>query len=128
MHHDRQQDLDKSFVSFAPGYWSDLGVSPEEWNSYTWQLKNRINSLSQLEEHLVLSEEERNGVLLSGTKLAMSITPHFFNLIDRDDPNCPIRRQVIPRVEETWTEESEMATARRDLESAELARSFGELT
>ena len=43
------------------------------------------------------------------TKLALAITPHFFNLIDRDDPDCPIRRQVIPRIEETWTSPYEMA-------------------
>jgi lysine 2,3-aminomutase len=39
----------------------------------------------------------------------MAITPHFFNLIDREDPNCPIRRQVIPRVEETWEADYEMS-------------------
>ncbi len=109
MHHDRQNDLNKSFQSFAPGYWANQGVSAEDWNNPTWQLKNRITSLSGLEEHINLSEEERNGVILSGTKLAMAITPHFFNLIDRDDPECPIRRQIIPRVEETWTSEHEMA-------------------
>lgn len=109
MHHDPKQDLEKRFRSFAPGYWADSGVTPEQWNDYRWQLKNRVTSLSQLEEHLNLSDEERNGVLLSGTKLAMAITPHFFNLIDRDDPDCPIRRQVIPRIEETWEADFEMA-------------------
>ena len=39
----------------------------------------------------------------------MAITPHFFNLIDRDDPDCPIRRQVIPRIEEGWNAPEEMA-------------------
>ena len=48
-----------------------------------------------------LSEEERAGVPASATKLALAITPYFFNLIDRDNPDCPIRRQVIPRFEET---------------------------
>lgn len=109
MHHDTALDLEKSFRSHAPGYWKDQGVSMEEWNSHTWQLKNRVTSLKQLEQHLNLSEEERNGVLLSGTKLAMAITPHFFNLTDKDDPDCPIRRQVIPRVEETWVSPYEMA-------------------
>lgn len=109
MHHDTALDLEKTFHSHAPGYWKDRGVSEEEWNSHIWQLKNRVTSLKQLEEHLNLSEEERSGVLLSGTKLAMAITPHFFNLIDRDDPDCPIRRQVIPRVEETWVSPYEMA-------------------
>ncbi len=109
MHHNRQQDLQKEFISHAPGYWNGQEIPAEDWNSAKWQLKHRINSLAQLEEHLNLSEEERNGVILSGTKLAMSITPHFFNLIDKDDPNCPIRRQIIPRVEETWTSDYEMS-------------------
>lgn len=109
MHHLRDQDLKKKFISHAPGYWADSSVTDEEWNSYTWQLKNRVTSLAGLEKHLNLSEEERSGVILSGSKLAMAITPHFFNLIDRDDPDCPIRRQIIPRVEETWISEYEMA-------------------
>ena len=109
MHHPLSSDLKKTFLSHAPGYWADRGISPEDWNNHIWQLKNRITTLHQLEEHLVLSEDERNGVILSGTKLAMAITPHFFNLIDRDDPECPIRKQVIPRVEETWTSPYEMA-------------------
>jgi len=109
MHHDPATDLEKSFRSHAPGYWAGRGVSDAEWMSHSWQLRNRITSLAQLEEHLVLSEEERSGVLLSGTKLAMSITPHFFNLVDRKDPDCPVRRQVIPRVEESWTSPHEMS-------------------
>jgi len=109
MHHDPAADLDKTFRSHAPGYWAGRNVPAEEWNDPTWQLKNRITTLAKLEEHLVLSEEERSGVILSGTKLAMAITPHFFNLIDREDPDCPIRRQVIPRVEETWTSPHEMS-------------------
>lgn len=96
----------KAFRSHAPGYWE--GQQVDDWNSHTWQLKNRVTSLAQLEQHIVLSEEERAGVLLSGNKLAMAITPHYFNLIDPNDPGCPIRRQVIPRIEETWDNEEEM--------------------
>jgi lysine 2,3-aminomutase len=73
------------------------------WHEARWQLRNRVDSLADLEARLKLSDIERAGVLLAGNKLAMSITPHFFNLIDRDDPECPIRRQVIPRIEEGWT-------------------------
>ena len=102
-----------NFQSHAPGYWSNEDPtrenSSENWNSHTWQLKNRITSLAALEKYLNLSEEERAGVLLSGNKLAMAITPHFFNLIDKDDPGCPIRRQMIPRIEETLTDPSEMS-------------------
>jgi lysine 2,3-aminomutase len=97
----------KSFISHTPGYWPE--TSPEQWNDWKWQLKNRVTSLAQLEQHLVLSKEERAGVLLSGNKLALAVTPHFFNLIERDNPDCPIRRQVIPRIEETWTSPYEMS-------------------
>jgi len=100
---------EKAFVSHAPGYWKDRGVSQSDWDSHTWQLKNRVTTLAQLEQHLVLSDEERAGVLLSGNKLAMAITPHYFNLIHPTDPDCPIRRQVIPRIEETWEDPAEMA-------------------
>ena len=98
-----------SFTSPAPGYWADENVSAEDWNSAKWQLKNRVSSLEQIEKHLTLSEEERAGILLTGTKLATAVTPHFFNLIHPTDPDCPIRRQVIPRIEETYTDASEMA-------------------
>jgi len=106
MHVDRF-DADKEFRSYAPGYWADEEIP--DWNSWTWQLKNRVTTLPDLERHLNLTREERSGVLLSGNKLAMAITPHFMNLIDRDDPNCPIRRQVVPRIEETWEADYEMA-------------------
>ncbi|MEX2579417.1 MAG: KamA family radical SAM protein [Verrucomicrobiales bacterium] len=109
MRHAPEHDLEKEFRSHAPGYWTGRGVDKDDWNSHAWQLRNRITSLEQLEEHLDLSEEERNGVILSGTKLAMAITPHFFNLIDRDDPDCPIRRQVVPRVEETLVSPYELS-------------------
>lgn len=98
---------DITFQSHAPGYWPENAA--EHWNDHVWQLKNRITSLAALEQHLTLTEEERAGVLLSGNKLAMAITPHFFNLVDKDDPHCPIRRQVIPRIEETLTDSAEMS-------------------
>lgn len=94
------------FSSHAPGYWP---AETDDWDNWRWQMKNRITSLEGLETHLNLSHEERAGVLLSGTKLAMGITPHYFNLIERDNPDCPIRRQVIPRMEETLETPGEMA-------------------
>ena len=67
----------KEFRSAGRGFWHD--VSDADWNDWKWQLKNRVTTLAKLEEHLVLSEDERAGVLLSGDKLALAITPHFFN-------------------------------------------------
>src|SRR5207248_11446526 len=90
--------------------WSgNNAVAPERWTDWKWQLKNLVTSLGQLEQHLALADEERSGVLLSGDKLALAITPHFFNLIPPSDPEDPIRRQVIPRIEETWSSSYDLA-------------------
>ncbi len=95
------------FVSHAPGHWPEIPA--EKWNDWRWQLKNRVTTLDQLERHLRLVPEERAGAILAGSKLSLGITPHFFNLIDPDDPGCPIRRQVVPRLEEGTTAPWEMA-------------------
>jgi len=103
----RSAALSKGFTSAAPGYWA--GENLDRWDDFTWQLKNRVTSLPQLEKHLVLTEAERAGVLLSGSKLALAVTPHFFNLVHPTDPDCPIRRQVIPRIEESFEDPDELA-------------------
>ena len=88
------------------GHWAD--VSAEEWNNWKWQLRNRVTKLEQLEQYMELTAEERAGCLFAKDKLAMAITPYFFNLIDPEDPNCPVRRQVIPRSGEMQTAPEEM--------------------
>jgi lysine 2,3-aminomutase len=101
---DPHQELSvlKQFHSAGRGFWSD--VSNSDWNDFRWQLKHRITSLEQLRRLLpTLTPEEEAGTRLANTKLALAITPYFFNLIDSSDENCPIRRQVIPRIEETRT-------------------------
>ena len=100
-------DHEVKFRTHAPGFWPE--IPGETWNSAQWQLKHRVQRLDEMEEKVILTEEERAGILLTGTKLASAVTPHFFNLIDPEDPNCPIRRQVIPRVEESWENPEEMS-------------------
>jgi lysine 2,3-aminomutase len=96
-----------TFSPSYPGHWPD--TTPEQWNDWTWQLRHRVSSLQDLEKHLKLSPEERAGALLTGSKLATAITPHFFNLIDPNDPDCPLRRQVVPRLEESSYSVDEMS-------------------
>jgi lysine 2,3-aminomutase len=102
------RDSLKDFRSAGRGFWSD--VPDSDWNDFRWQLKNRITNLEQLRRYLpTLTPEEEAGTRLANTKLALAITPYFFNLIDPSDENCPIRRQVIPRIEETTVASWEMA-------------------
>jgi lysine 2,3-aminomutase len=92
----------KEFKPAGRGFGSD--VSDKDWNDWRWQLKNRIGTLAQLERLMpTLTPEEYAGTQLANSKLALGITPYFFNLIDPADEHCPIRRQVVPRLEETAT-------------------------
>lgn len=97
----------KQFHSAGRGFWHD--VADSDWNDWRWQLKNRITTLGQLERLMpTLTPEEYAGTQLANHKLALAITPYFFNLIDPADEFCPIRWQVLPRVEETRTAAWEM--------------------
>jgi lysine 2,3-aminomutase len=96
----------KKFIPAPRLFWKD--VSDEDWNNWQWQLRNRITTLGQLKSLIPLTPEEEDGVLLAGKRLAMAITPYFFNLIDANNPACPIRRQIIPRVEEMNVDPAEL--------------------
>ncbi|MBI5892656.1 MAG: lysine 2,3-aminomutase [Deltaproteobacteria bacterium] len=70
------------------------------WNDWKWQVKNRITTLDEIKSLLSLTPEEEEGIKRSGGRLAMAITPYFFSLIDKTDPDCPIRKQSVPRINE----------------------------
>ena len=88
------------------GLWQHVPES--NWRDWIWQLKNRITTVEQLETLMTLTADEKAGCAFANQKLALAITPYFFNLIDRYDPNCPIRKQVIPRAGEMVVSEGEM--------------------
>jgi lysine 2,3-aminomutase len=84
-------------VSRRAPLWAD--VPDEKWNDWRWQLSHRVNELSEIEQVLNLTDDEREG-LSAPDKFRVDITPYFISLIDPDDPTDPIRRQVIPTARE----------------------------
>ena len=88
------------------GYWAD--VPAEQWRDYRWQLRNRVTTVERLRDFIDLTPEEEAGCAHANKKLALAITPYFFNLIDVDDPDCPIRKQLIPRGEEMHVSPEEL--------------------
>jgi lysine 2,3-aminomutase len=71
----------------------------DEWKD---QIKNQINTLEKLEEIINLTEPERQAIKKLDTH--WGTTPYFASLMDKDDPECPIRRQVVPSLEEEKNE------------------------
>ena len=71
----------------------------EEWLE---QMDNQVNTLEKLEKYINLSAEEKEAIETLKTKWGTS--PYFASLMDKDDPNCPIRKQVIPSMKEQVNE------------------------
>jgi lysine 2,3-aminomutase len=70
-------------------------VPAEKWNDWRWQISHRLNSVEDFEQVLTLSDSERQALSTKGL-FRVEITPYYVSLIDPNDPNDPIRRQVIP--------------------------------
>jgi lysine 2,3-aminomutase len=83
-------------------------VPDEKWDDWRWQMSHRLNTIEELGQVLRLTPEEEEGVRASH-RFRLDITPYFASLIDSDDPDCPLRRQVVPTGRELTGYESMMA-------------------
>lgn len=98
--------MDNGNVTPKSSLWKD--VSKKDWKDWRWQLRNRITKLEQLEKLISLHPDELAGVKVSRGKLAISVTPYWIELMDKEDPRCPIRRQVVPHIGESYTAKHEL--------------------
>ena len=72
---------------------------PEEW---VRQMQNLVDSGEKLEKYINVTDDERRAIESLETR--WGVTPYFASLMDKDDPNCPIRKQVIPSMQEQVNE------------------------
>jgi len=76
-------------------------IPPRGAQDWRWQLQHALTRPEQLSAELRLSDSEERGLAaLDERGFPVSITPYYFGLIDRENEDCPIRRQVVPRIEE----------------------------
>jgi lysine 2,3-aminomutase len=81
------------FPSKRARYYAD--VPEDKWNNWRWQLSNRLNTAEDFEKVLTLTDSERKALNAPGL-FRVDITPYFVSLIDPDDPDDPVRKQVVP--------------------------------
>lgn len=74
--------------------WKD--VTPDQWNDWKWQERNRITTIEQLGKIIKLTPQEERGIEECLKSLRMAITPYYASLIVADDPDDPIRKQAVP--------------------------------
>jgi len=71
-----------------------------QWQDWHWQLANRIRDIDAIEEMVSLSDTERSALLHPAGPLPFAITPYYASLLSEDDPDEPLRRMVIPVIDE----------------------------
>lgn len=76
---------------------------------WTWQVRNRIDDLEGLEKVFRLTPEEREGFARTRAVFRFAVTPYYASLVDPDDPNDPIRRQIVPVPEEATVKIGELS-------------------
>jgi len=74
-------------------------IPDDKWSNWRWQLSNRLNTAEEIGKVITLTESEREALNAPGL-FRVDITPYFISLIDPDDPNDPVRKQVIPTSKE----------------------------
>ncbi len=84
------------FVPVPEKIRQQMGASESQWSDWRWQMQHRIETIPQLAEILSLSEEEQQGAQRAAEEFRWAITPYALTLIDVNDPNCPLRRQIVP--------------------------------
>ncbi len=67
----------------------------EKWQDWRWQLSHRLNSIQDFEQIIKLTESERKA-LNQHDLFRVDITPYFASLMDPDNPQDPIRKQILP--------------------------------
>jgi len=77
----------------------DVNVS-KQWNDWKWQLANRIESIEQLSQYVDLTPYEIDSIKSVSKQLRFAISPYYASLMDKGDPNCPLRKQMIPDIKE----------------------------
>ena len=80
------------------GLWKD--VSPADWNSRAWQLKNVVHDVETLSKVITISATQKEQIEKAVTHSRFMVTPYYLSLVDDKNPECPIRLQTIPQLQE----------------------------
>ncbi len=83
-------------------------VSDADWDSWHWQVRNRLQTTQDLEKFITLNDNEKKSIEAVLAKFRMAITPYYFSLIDLNNPDCPIWKQAIPSLSEMHISEDDL--------------------
>lgn len=94
----RSEDLSTRINQFRRTFFP--GVPVRQWSDWHWQMQHRIRKAEELDRFVRLSDDERQGLSRQKNRFPVSITPYYAALLDPDNPNQPLRRTMIPVLDE----------------------------
>lgn len=84
--------------TFARRFFPEATI--QDWNDWHWQLRNQVHNGNTLSRFLNLSDHEKLAINKQGKTLPFAITPYFLSLLDCNDAAQPLRRTMIPVIQE----------------------------
>jgi len=105
-----RNEREKSVISERTRMFMEIfypGITDKEWNNWHWQLKQSVSRTDQLVRFINLSENEISIFGKQSHTLPLRITPYYLSLLDRDNPNQPLRKTFVPVLDELITSSGE---------------------
>ena len=84
-------------------------TTEKEWNSWQWQLKNSFTRLSDLAHVISLDDNEIRPFPGYHDSLPLRITPYYASLLDPGNSAQPLRRTMVPVLDEFLTTPGEVS-------------------
>ncbi len=100
-----QRHSDPRVVAFRSKHFPN--TTDQQWGDWKWQAAHRYRRLEDLERVIELSASERAGIERGGSMLPVGITPYYMALVSDDDSEHPLRRTVVPSLNEFVRTEGE---------------------
>lgn len=94
-------DLGKDPTSLTAKTAGHFGVDLSTFTNWRWQMKHQLREKADANKILSLSEAETRGFEETAKAFQAGVTPYYTGLMGEDPKiSCPIRLQVLPRIEE----------------------------
>lgn len=80
-----------------------FNASEDDWNNWSWQMKNRISSVDVLKKLLPLGPLETEEIQQLTQRFRWGLSPYYLSLIDFENHRkSPIFKQSVPSILEAW--------------------------
>jgi Lysine 2,3-aminomutase len=74
----------------------------QEEGQWQEQIKDQVDTLEKLSQYINTTPDEEEAI--KTLNMRWGTTPYYASLMDRDNPDCPVRKMIIPSMKESENE------------------------